>query len=134
MVKPPGEPGGAGVLKIYDCVFVAVEEILGKQLPGAVHETAIAHFCAGIDAGMVETGKDGRRARAVKTLIMKADSYDHKCRMITTTLLRPTKLAKLPSLFVIVKRKTRASRGRAHGNNSKVLGAIRDRVDPHVIR
>ncbi len=77
MVKPPSQLVGAGILEVNDGVLITIEEIFRKKLARPMHQASIKHLCFRIDAGVVKPREQSSRARPIKTLIVKTDSYFH---------------------------------------------------------
>jgi hypothetical protein len=73
MVKPPGNPGRAGVLEVHDGIFVAIKLLLIEQRPGAVQQTGKDEVDILPDPLPVKTREEGSRACPVKALVVIED-------------------------------------------------------------
>src|ERR1035441_3220867 len=75
MIEPPGDLGGAGILEIDDGILVAVELLLVEKSSGAMQQAGIDEVHIAADSFPIETGEQGGRACAVKTLVVIKDPH-----------------------------------------------------------
>jgi hypothetical protein len=73
MVEPPGNFRGAGILEVDDGILVAIEFCFVEERSSPVQQPAENEFRVVANSLPVETRKQGRRAGAVKTLVVVED-------------------------------------------------------------
>src|SRR5689334_10178715 len=80
MVEPPGHFRRVGVFKIYDDVFIAIEDAVFPGLHSAVGHPGKLKFGALIQLLAVKAVKESGGSRAVKTAIVKTEpNLGHFC-------------------------------------------------------
>jgi hypothetical protein len=73
VVEPPGNLGRARILKVHDCIFIAVKIVLVKKGSRPMQQSREDKFDVIADALPVKTGKHRRRGSTVKTPIVIKD-------------------------------------------------------------
>ena len=77
MIEPPGQARIVGVLEIDDGVLVAVEQAVFEELRRLVGHAGVWNSASGWNVPADEAAEEGRRGRAVETMVVIEDSHPH---------------------------------------------------------
>src|SRR5208282_4483694 len=77
VIEPPGDFGRTGILEIDDGILVAVELLLVKKRAGTMQQAGVHEVHIAADSFPVETGEQGGRGSAAKTLVVIKDPHSH---------------------------------------------------------
>src|SRR5260221_5906651 len=75
MVEPPGHFRRIRILKIDDCVFIAVKQAGYPRLRGAMGHSSEVKFRFGVEAFLIEPIEQSGGGGAIKTTVVEAQAY-----------------------------------------------------------
>jgi hypothetical protein len=78
MIEPPREAPIAGVLEIYNSVFVAIELDIKEQLPGTMCQPLILELGVPPDCIATEVGEYRRGRQTIEAVVVKEYLHPHK--------------------------------------------------------